>query len=66
MTYMTGDIPVIWRHFLLDISHIFYAKRVVDSIGHAITNISRDMIMSVHNEIDISGPRYNTDFFHNS
>ena len=25
---MTGDIPVIWRHFLLDISHIFYAKRV--------------------------------------
>ena len=38
MTYMTGDIPVIWRHFLLDISHIFYAKRV----GQMCVRGSRD------------------------
>ena len=29
ITYMTGDIPVIWHHFLRYISHIFYAKRVL-------------------------------------
>ena len=49
MTYMTGDIPVIWRHFLLDISHIFYAKRVVTMCSLVMSLFSRDYIKT---EID--------------
>ena len=32
-------------------SHLRVTHQQVDSIDHVITNISRDMIMSVHNEI---------------
>ena len=46
---MTGDIPVIWSHFLRDISHIFYAKRVSHNeiqIDHAIASIDFDLLIS--------------------
>ena len=33
-------------------SHLRVTHQQVDSIDHVITNISRDMIMSVHNKID--------------
>ena len=34
-------------------SHLRVTHQQIDSIDHVITNISRDMIMSVHNEIVI-------------
>ena len=49
----TEDIPVIWRHFLRDISHIFYAKRVsftIDYIDYVtgIKNESREPFSLIH------------------
>ena len=61
ITYMTGDILVIWRHFLRDISHIFYAKRVllhVLDFNHLIYFLSNYKVIMHNSYVCISINNY--------